>query len=89
MKLQEGFVLRQLLGEYIITGDGLSRVDFSKVISLNKTAAWLWEQLQGREFSLEDVVSLMTDHYEVDAETARADAVRLLDAWRHAGLTED
>ena len=51
--------MRELLGQHIITGDGLSRVDFSKIISMNDTAAWLWEQLQGKEFSEDDIVRLI------------------------------
>ena len=56
MRLLDGLVLRSLLGEHIVTGEGLARVDFSKVISLNETAAWLFEQVQGRDFGPEDLV---------------------------------
>ena len=42
MKIKKGFVLRQLLGEYVVTGEGLERVNFNKIISLNATAAYLW-----------------------------------------------
>jgi hypothetical protein len=86
MKILDGFVLRKLLGYHIVTGDGLSRVDFSKVISLNDTAAWLWEQLQDKEFTQEDMVSLLTGHYDVSEDTARADVVKLIASWREAGL---
>ena len=51
MKLLDGLVLRPLLGEHIVTGEGLSRIDFSRVVSLNATAAWLWEQVEGKDFT--------------------------------------
>lgn len=88
MKILDGFVLRRLGQEFIVTGEGLSRVDFSKVISMNKTAAYLWEQLQDKEFTLEDMVSLLTGQYEVSEEVARADAAALCESWRKAGLIE-
>ena len=89
MKLIEGLVLRPLGTDYIITGEGLARIDFSKVVSMNATAAYLWNQVQGREFSPDELPELLTARYEVDEETARADAGKLLDSWRSAGLVEE
>lgn len=89
MRIIEGLVLRKLLNENIVTGEGLARVDFSKVISLNETAAYLWNEVQDRDFSLDDLVTLLTDRYDVSEDIARADAQRMLDSWRDAGLLED
>ena len=88
MKLLEGLVLRPLGKDYIVTGESLSRVDFSKVISMNATAAWLWEQIQGRDFTPEELVSLLTGRYDVTGEQARADVDKLLASWRDAGILE-
>lgn len=86
MRLLDGLVLRPLGREFIVTGDGLSRIDFSKVVSMNATAAYLWEQLQGRDFSEAEMAGLLTARYDVSEQTARADAAKLLDSWRKAGL---
>jgi Coenzyme PQQ synthesis protein D (PqqD). len=86
MRLLDGFVLRSICNEHIVTGEGLARVDFSKVISLNPTAAYLWEQVQDRDFTAEDLVDLLTERYDVDRERARADVDKLLVSWREAGL---
>ena len=88
MKLLDGLTLRKLGREYIVTGDGPSRIDFSKVVSMNGTAAYLFEQLAGRDFSLEDMVALLTDRYDVSVQTARDDAARLLENWAGAGLLD-
>ena len=42
MKLKEGFVLRQVCGENVITGEGLGAINFGKLLALNETAAWLY-----------------------------------------------
>jgi hypothetical protein len=89
MRLLEGFVLRSICGEHIVTGEGLARVDFSKVISLNPSAAYLWEQIQDKDFTAEDLVALLTARYDVDAERARADVDKLLVSWREVGLLAD
>ena len=86
MRILEGFVLRSMCGEFIVTGEGLARVDFSKVISLNATAAYLWEQIQDKDFTPEDLVALLTARYDVDAQQARDDVDKLLASWREAGL---
>lgn len=88
MRLLQGLALRPLGEEFIVTGDSLARIDFSKVVSLNATAAWLWRELQDREFCTEDLVVLLTGRYEVDEATARADAEKLIAGWRRSGLLE-
>lgn len=86
MKLREGLVLRPLGAQYIVTGDNLSPVDFSKVVSMNATAAYLFKELKDREFTAEDMAKLLTDRYDVSAETALADARTLAASWQDAGL---
>lgn len=88
MRLLEGLTLRPLGRDFIVTGDALARIDFCKVVSLNATAAWLWQELQGKDFCTEDAAALLSGHYEVDEERARADAGHLIEAWRRAGLLE-
>ena len=88
MKLLEGLVLRTLCGEHIVTGEGLARVDFSRVVSLNATAAYLWEQVEGKDFTPDDLVALLTARYDVDEARAREDVDKMLVSWREAGLIE-
>jgi hypothetical protein len=88
MKLLDGFILRPLGNDYIVMGETPERIDFSRVVSLNATAAYLWEQVQGREFTLEDLTEMLTARYDVDAQTARADAEKMLASWREAGVLE-
>lgn len=88
MKLREGLVLRPLGAQYIVTGDGLSPVDFSKVVSMNATSAYLWDKLNGKEFTAKDMAGLLTERYDVDAAVALEDAEKLLASWQEAGLTE-
>ena len=84
----EGLVLRTLCGEHIVTGEGLARVDFSRVVSLNATAAYLWEQVEGKDFTPDDLVALLTTRYDVDEARAREDVDKMLVSWREAGLIE-
>ncbi len=86
MRIKEGFKLRTLCGEHIVVGEGINVVDFNKMLTLNDSAAWLWEQVQGRDFTSEDLVSLLTDKYDVSQERASADVDKLLLTWQQEGI---
>jgi hypothetical protein len=88
MKIKDGFTLRSLCGEHIVIGEGLDQVDYEKIISLNGSAAYLWEQVQGREFSIEELVSLLTDRYEVSEDRAQEDVKRMVATWQEQSLIE-
>ena len=88
MKIKEGFVLRSIGDTYRVVVEGLAQIDFSKIVSLNSTAAYLWKALQGKEFSTDDVRDLLLAQYDVDEKTASADAAALVDKWDEAGLLE-
>lgn len=89
MKRKEGFVLRTVCGEKVIVGEGLGAIDFGKLISLNDTAAWIWEQAgeQG-EFSVDSLADALCENYEVEAARAQADVEALLKQWKELGIVE-
>lgn len=89
MKIKEGFRMRRLGREYIVVPEGTGLVNFNRMISFNDTAAYLWEALSGKEFSVEDIRQLILDRYEVDEQTAAADAAKLARGWADAGLIEE
>lgn len=89
MKLNENLVLRQVGGEYMIVNPFSDTVDMTQVYSLNETAAWLWQQLDGKEFTVADMVETLRKEYEVDEETATADLSELARQWLQAGLARE
>ena len=89
MKIKEGFRMRKLGREHIVVAEGSSLVNFNKMVSFNDTAAYLWEALSGKEFTVEDIKQLLLEKYEVDEEVAGADAARLARSWAETGLVEE
>ena len=64
MRIKEGFELREICGEHVILSHGMDNIDFSKIISLNETAAFLWKQAVGKEAISEDgLVSSLLEAY--------------------------
>ena len=56
MKLNKDLVLREVGGEYMIVNPFSDTVDMTQVYSLNETAAWLWQQMEGKEFTVADFI---------------------------------
>lgn len=88
MKTKAGFVLREMCGENIITGEGIEHINFNKLISLNATAAFLWKALEGKEFTVESMAQMLVDEYGIDMELALKDSEKLSQAWINAGIAE-
>lgn len=89
MKINEGFELREMCGEHIIIATGVANIDFSKVVSLNESAVYLWREIEGKEFTPQQLAALLTDKYEVDEATALADATSLAQRWVEAGIVTE
>ena len=89
MRIKQGFELREMCGEHIIIATGMENIDFSKVISLNESAAWLWQQVEGKEFTPDSLAALLMEEYEVDEATALADARSLAYLWLHEGIVSE
>lgn len=88
MKIKEGFVLRSIRDDHVVVGEGLAQINFNKMLSLNESAAWLWEQVQGKEFTPAILADLLVERYEVTWEQALADAKKLTQSWINEGVAE-
>ena len=86
MKIKDGFTLHQIGDEYIIMYNGTQNVDFNNIISLNSTAAHLWEPVVGMDFNADTLTDFLMENYEVDSETAKRDAEQLIKNWLEAGI---
>lgn len=73
-------------GEAVVVAHGKENIDFSKVISLNESAAYLWRKVEGQEFDAQTLAQLLTEEYEVDVDTALRDAQKMMQDWQDAGL---
>lgn len=88
MKIKEGFVLREMCGDYIVLAESLELIDFNKLIHLNESAVYLWQQVENREFDVDVLVGLLVDKYGIGKEQAFSDATSLCRTWLKVGLVE-
>ena len=74
MKAKKGFNLRDVCGEKIIVAEGKENIDFSNIISMNESSAYLWQNAQ---------------KMEVEYDQALADSTTLMQQWLQAGIVEE
>ena len=88
MKAKAGFVLRNVVDEFILmpTGDNIG--NFNGTILLNEVSAFVWEKLQN-PMSRDDLLQAVLNEFEVDRATASADLDELLKTLRGYGVIED
>ena len=70
MKIKEGFVLRNVVDEFIVmpTGDNIAK--FEGAVVLNEVSAFIFKQLE-TPVSHDDLLAAMLSEYDVDEATAR------------------
>lgn len=77
MRIRDEYKVREIAGEHVVIMQGRYGTDMTKVISLNESSLYLWDELQGREFEVADAARLLADRYGIDQATAARDA----EAW--------
>lgn len=84
MKRSENFLLRDVAGTLVIVPVGAAVSAFPGMITLNDTAAYLWELLE-QEQTVASLAAGLMDRYEVDKEKATADVEAFLEKLKPTG----
>ena len=89
MRIKKDFVLREVCGENVIMGENLKAIDFRKILSLNKSAAWIWKEAQAQgDFTIESLTERLCEEYDVTAEEAKLCVTELVEKWDKEGVVE-
>lgn len=80
--------MREIAGENVVIMQGKVGADMTRIITFNDSALLLWNELQGKDFGLQDAVRVLTDNYEVDAAVAELDARAWIDRLTECKLVE-
>lgn len=78
MRLKENFTIRKVGDEYMMISDSGSSLDYTRVISLNSTAAYLIEETKQEDFTNEVWIALLTEKYDVEEDIAKSDVDLLI-----------
>lgn len=90
MKLKDGLLLRQVAGQYVIVPTGERVREVTGVHYLTPGAAWLWGQMEGKDFQPEELVELAQAHFTgVTKEQLEGDISAFLKTLGDANVLED
>lgn len=88
MQIKRGFVLREVCGEWVVSGESLEQINFNKLVTLNASAVFLWKQVENQEFDARKLADLLVGKYGIRKEVALHDALALCEQWEKAGVIE-
>ena len=88
MKIKSGFVLKDVAGSNLIVPIGENLVDFSQMITLNETGAFLFEKLLNGA-NINTLANAMTEEYDIDLDTAMADVSKFTELLKNEGILEE
>ena len=87
MKIKSGYILKDVAGSNLIVPIGENLVDFSQMITINETGAFLFEKLQNGA-DIDELATAMTQEYDIDFDTAKADAEKFVALLSNEGMLE-
>ena len=89
MKIKQQYQVRNIAGENVVIMQGRYGADMTQIITLNDSALTVWNGVAGSDFTVDDVVAELQQHYEVDAATARRDSESWVARMKECNLLEE
>lgn len=89
MKLKKDLTVRKIGDEYMMVSDSGTGLDYTRVISLNESAAYLVQEVEQKEFTKEEWITLLMDKYNVEKERAEKDVQALINKFLKEGLFDE
>lgn len=87
MRAAKDYIMREIAGETILIPSGSAAKKFNGLITVNELGTFIWNAL-AEDITLDALTEKITEAYDVDASTARADAAQFLDELRRVGALE-
>lgn len=79
MRVKDQLVLREIAGQYIIVPIMERVKEVPSMVYISSSAAYLWQHMGGREFTLDELVDLIISKYKnVTREKAQEDIITFL-----------
>ena len=85
MKIKDQYILKKIAGKNIVVPIKEEAVNFNGIITLNETSTFLFEKLKN-EITIDELVSLMVNRYDVEEKIARKDIIEFIDILTKKGL---
>ena len=81
----ESVVARQIAGETLLVPVTSNMADLQSIFALDDISSLVWNLLDGKH-SVADIITAVSEEYDVSTETAEADVARFLEDLVERGL---
>ena len=88
MKIKKGFVLEEVGDSYLACATGKLAKNFSALIRLNETGAFLWRQLEARDMTVDALATVLAEEYDVSEDIAKKDVEVFIQSLLAKGIAE-
>ena len=90
MKLKDQLMLREVAGQYVIIPTGERAREVTSIVYISSSAAYLWDYMKDHEFTKEELVARILEHYTgVTEEKAAADVDNFLKTLAENNILDD
>lgn len=87
MKIKEGFVIREVMGNYVAVAVGEASKSFRGMIKLNRTAADIWRMID-KGMSEDEICRAMLELYDADSSQLCSDVHLIIEDLCEKGFVE-
>lgn len=77
MKIKDGFMLREIAGQWLVVPLGQRVVEFNGMLTLSESGAIIWKEIEAGG-SVDNIIQRILSEYDIDEETARTDVNEFL-----------
>ncbi len=88
MRIKEGFIVREIAGSFVVVPVGQNLVDFSSMITLNETGAFLWNCLAEDTTEEEMCEKLLSEYDGIEKDEALSDINEFINILKEKNILE-
>lgn len=77
MKIKEEYILQNIADKWVVINTNAKSVNFNKILSLNNSGKFLWEQLEAKA-EVSDLVNGLMEHFGIDQALAQTDVEKFI-----------
>ena len=88
MKIKNGFVIEKVGTSYLAVAVGERAAEFSNMVRLNSTGAFLWNCLADADLTHDELVDKVVATYDVSREVVLADVLTFEKTLKDNGILE-
>ena len=88
MKIKSGFVIEQVGDGYLAVAVGDRADEFSGLVRMNSTGAFLWKLIEEKDMTKEELLAAVVAEYDVSEDIVRLDIDRFEKQLADGGILE-